>query len=182
MARPDKYQYARPVYGSAAPDFAAVPMPEPRYVEPDVELPGIHAQPKRGERARVRPAVRTKQAVAPMAILGYLLVGVLMVFALLSQIRLSGISDESAKLQAQLNTLQTEHARLLVNYENTFNFTEIETYAVNVLGMQEPQQGQIFYLQTSAPDKTVILTPPEDGGGLLNRISDAFSSLGEYLK
>ena len=182
MARTAEYQYARPIYGSAAPDFGSFPMPEPRYVEPEIELPEIQAQPKAGERAQVRPAVRTRQAVAPMAILGYLAAGALLVIVLIAQISLNAISAQSAKLEAQLTALQTENTRLTLQYETTFNFTEIEDYAVNRLGMQAPAQGQIFYLQTDAPDKTLILTPPADGGGLLNRISDALSSLGNYLK
>lgn len=179
-----KFQYASPIYGSVVRDFGAVPMPEPRYVEPELELPEVQARPKvkPREQVRTRAAARTKQAVAPMAVLGYLVAGVLLALTLFSQIRISGVSNEAAKLQGQLDTLQTSHAQLLVQYESAFNFTEIENYAVNTLGMQKPQEGQVFYLQTDAPDKTVILTPPKNEGGLLDRISDLFSSVGEYLK
>ncbi len=172
------------IYGSAAydlnrmGDFEEFPLESP--------LPGV-AQPRRqtreeaqaGAKAAVRPA--SVQSISPFSILGFITVGVLVVFMLLSYVRLITISEESVALEQQLSELAVERTRLLIDYESAFNLTEIEEYATTRLGMQKPRADQIFYVDGSSPDKAQVLASRNGSNPLLGLFDDLFDSLGEYF-
>jgi len=183
MTKTANFQYASPVYGNTAREFGAMPQPAyERYAEPELLYPPRYIPAPGRTEEEVITDVRTKQAISPFTVIGSLIVGLLLVFSLLAQTRLNAVADDSAKFQRQIRTLETDRTRLLIEYECAFNFSEIEAYAINTLGMQKPTEGQIHYLQMSVPDKAVILNPSENQGSLIDRVSDTLASLGEYLK
>ena len=83
-------------------------------------------------------------------------------------------------LETRLQELKTEQTKLRIRYESAFNLAEIEEYASSELGMQKPNANQIAYIDTSAPDKAVVI---EDGSetGFVDRVSDFLSGLGAYF-
>ncbi len=99
-----------------------------------------------------------------------------------AKIQLTVVTDEAVKLETQLAELELAQNRLLIDYESVFNRTEIEEYATTVLGMQRPREEQITYLNTSVPDKAVVLEHASDTNSLTARLSDMFGFLGEYFK
>lgn len=173
-----------PVYGSLAYDFEAAPAyPEREWEQPrrDERKVVIPAPPETREQARRQTLVRPKQSISPVSIIGFACAAVFLVFSLMAKIQLTVVTDEAAGLESELAALQTAQARLLIEHESVFNRTEIEEYATGVLGMQRPRQEQIYYLNSSAPDKAVILEQSEGTYGLLDRLSDMFSFITEYF-
>ncbi|HHU23328.1 MAG TPA: hypothetical protein GXZ52_07965 [Clostridiales bacterium] len=180
MANRTKNTYGQhSVYGSLAYDFNnPIFFPETTLDEP-VKAP---APPKTREQTAVRTALRTKQALAPFAIIGTACVAVLLVFSLMFRIQLTQVTDETVQLNQRFEELKAENAKLLIQYESAFNLTEIEEYAINDLGMQKPRSDQIYYVDSSAPDKAVVLQEETEDGGLLDRLKDFLALIGEYFE
>ncbi len=181
-ARNVKYT-EKPVYGSLAYDYGETEIYRERTQRPVERQVIIPAPPRIKEQAAAAAKVKTKQSVSPFAMIGYACAAVLIVFTLMAKIQLTEITDTSAHLEQQLSDLKVAQNRLLINYEKAFNLTEIEEYATTQLGMQRPRDEQIFYLESTVPDKAVILSgEDEDKTGLGDRIFDALSSIAEYFK
>ncbi len=154
------------VDGTMAYDFSnpALYPDEEVYSEP-VRRPG------RKQRARdqqwIREDVRTETGaetvrhigISPLSLLGAAVAVVLLTMVLLAQIRLTDISSSAAALEDQIEALETERDKLTVEYESIFNLKDVEEQAVEVLGMQEPDSEQIYYLTgVASADKAVVVT------------------------
>ena len=131
-------------------------------------------------RTRARTVVRTRQSIAPTSILGVMVAAFLFVTAIMAQATLVGLSSESVKLENELTALEEQQAKLRIAYESAFNMSDIEDYAVRSLGMQRPRADQIYYIDTAAPDKAVVVAGSQNGG-LVDRVSDFISGFGAYL-
>ena len=151
------------VDGTLAYDFSgSVYIPEeevyeaPRRKKPETES---RAWINEDLREKAKHAVRNKQGVSPLALIGAAAVVVLLVMTLLAQIRLMNISQTAVDLENQITALEAERDKLTVEYEAVFNLKDVEEYAVGVLGMQEPRDDQIYYLSSVASaDKAVVVT------------------------
>ena len=138
---------------------------------PDEE---VYGQPERRSRRKerersqqwVREDVRTESGavirrlgLSPVSFLGAVVAVVLLTMVLLAQIRLTDISATAAQLEDQIAALETERDKLTVEYETIFNLKDVEEQAVEVLGMQEPDSEQIYYLSgVASADKAVVVT------------------------
>ena len=143
----------------------------------------IPAAPRIREQAAAAAKVKSTQSVSALAIIGYACAAVLLIFTLMAKIQLTEVTDTSAQLEEKLSDLKVAQNRLLINYEKAFNLTEIEEYATKQLGMQRPRDEQVFYLESTVPDKAVILKgEDEDKTSLGDRIFDALASIAEYFK
>ena len=195
-----KYYGQGAVFGSLAYDFnnpdlyADVPLepaapefprqrPEPRTAPAPrtAPRPRRQARAEAVSRARAEAAAANRQALAPFTILGGLCVVVLLVFTMLARVQLTAVSETSAALESQLSELKVEQNRLLIDYESAFNLTEVEEYAIHVLGMQQPRDDQIYYIDSTAPDKGEVLSGDraesvggQEGSGILEQISAYF--------
>ena len=165
------------IYGSLAYDIGNVDFTE----QLPLDREEVSAPPQTSEKTVTKKAAHTAQAIAPVSIIGFVCAAILMVFMLMSYIRLTELSNESAELESQLSELEVEQTRLLIDYESAFNMTEIEEYATTVLGMQKPRSDQVFYIDGSAPDKAEIIQEETENSGLLGKIDDLLESLGEYF-
>jgi cell division protein FtsL len=168
------------VLGNLAYDLANVDFAEdmPLEAAPEVaETPAV----KENTRTATRAAARSVQSVAPFSIIGTVCIAVLVVFMLMSYVQLVSISEESVALEQQLEELQLEKVKLLIDYESAFNLTEIEEYATTELGMQKPRSNQIYYVDGSAPDKAEIIDNGVQKTGIFSLFDDLLDSLGEYF-
>lgn len=170
------------VYGSLAYDFNNPAL------YPDEEYgaaPDTQARPRPQEQVRVRTrartAPRTKQGISPVAIAGVFVAAFLFVLGIMAQIQLLEVSDNSVALQRQLDELETEQTRLKIAYESAFNLTEIEEYAISELGMQKPRADQIYYIDTSSPDKAQVVAESSKDS-FADRVGDFISGLCEYFR
>ena len=57
-----------------------------------------------------------------------------------------------------------------------------EEFATKNLGMQRPRDEQVFYLDSSVPDKAVVMTGGGSKSGFIERLFDPISSISEYFK
>ena len=173
----DNLSYGGSVDGSMAYDLGNPSL----YPDYTIDAPKRTAQPKRRVRSRVHP--RSKQIVSPGAVLGFAVAAMLLFMSLVSQIKLTEISDQTAKLQSTLGELKTQESELKIEYERAFNLTEIESFALTELGMQKPYGDQVRYINGASPDNAVIIrgqAEPEDG--IIDRVESFFMSIGEYFE
>ena len=174
------------VYGSLAYDFNHPELYQEDYstAEPAVQpkaQPRTQTQTQTRVRTRARHAVHTRQSIAPMSIVGMLAAAFLVVIAILAQAQIVGISAKSVELQNQLSELEEKQSKLRIAYESAFNMAEIEEYAIHVLGMQRPRADQIFYIDTSSPDKAVVVAAGNNDG-FVDRVSDYLSGVASYFR
>ena len=178
MASPaSKKRNTAPMDGNAAYDLHSTAAEEYRYSAP-VEMP--HAP-----RTTVVPeSVPTpKQAIAPLAVLGFAIAAVLIVVLLVARVQLSQASAEVSALEDQYTQLQEQQTRLRIDYESAFNLTEIEDYAIHELGMQKPRSDQLYYISSDATDTAVVLDQnAAEPLSLADRLGDFFSSILEYFR
>ena len=130
---------------------------------------------------RARAAAHTKQSLAPASLAGMLAAAFLAVVAILAQAQIVSISSQSVQLRNELTALEEQQSKLRIAYESAFNMAEIEEYAVHELGMQKPRADQIFYIDTSSPDKAVVVAGGQNDG-FVDRVSDSLSGALEYFR
>ena len=168
------------VYGSLAYDFNNPEL----YPDEYSAAPAPAARPRTGVKTGVhtqaRPVVHSKQGIAPLSLVGVLAAAFLFVIAITAQAQLISLSADSVSLQQEQAELEDQQAKLRISYESAFNLSDIEDYAVHSLGMQKPKADQICYIDTSAPDKAVIIGETDDAG-FVDRVSDFISGFGAYL-
>ena len=174
------------VYGSLAYDFGNPALYPEEYSHPAgrPEDPAGRPDTRTGEqvkvRTRARTAPRAKQGIAPVSILGAAAAAFLLVTAISAQATLFAISGQSVELEQTLSELETQQTRLRIDYESVFNLAEVEDYAVHTLGMQRPTADQVYYIDTAAPDKAVVIDAG-NGDGFVDRASDFISDIGSYF-
>ena len=168
------------VYGSLAYDFN-----NPELYREEYTTAQPKARPRTQTQTRVhtraRAVVHTRQSIAPLSLVGMLAAAFLLVIAILAQAQIVGISSKSVSLRSELDQLEEEQAKLRIAYESAFNMAEIEDYAIHSLGMQKPRADQIFYIDTSSPDKAVVIADSESGS-FVDRVSDFLSGTIEYFR
>lgn len=146
--------------GTLAYDFSSpARLPQEEVYETPQRKPAQTVRFRDDVRAKAQTVVRSKQGFSPLAVMGTICVVLLIVLTLIAQIQLVNISQTAADLEAQISELKAERDKLTIEYETIFNLKDVEEYAVGVLGMQEPNDDQIYYLTgVSSADKAVIIT------------------------
>ena len=104
------------------------------------------------------------------------------VFTLQVKTEISQAQKEIYRLESELSVVAQEQDDLMIQYESAFNFTELEDYAVNMLGMQRPRDEQIFFLSQNTEDHAVAVAARENAGGLVDRFGDFIADLMSYFK
>ena len=119
-----------------------------------------------------------------MAVLGFAIAAVLIVFSLVARVQLSQASAQVSALEDQYAQLQEQQTRLRIDYESAFNLTEIEDYAIHELGMQKPRSDQLYYISSSdATDTAVVLDQTAaEPLSLADRFGDFLTSIVEYFR
>lgn len=176
---------ANGTYGSTAYDlsgFNSVAMPE------EYDLPGESTAQQEiewdraRERARAIEEAKRAQSVSIAAVAGFAVVAVLMVFMLLSYVRLAEISGEINNLESDIADIEVIQTKLKVEYESVFNLTEVKAYATSVLGMTKLNDSNTTVFTIERSDKAEILTGDGTGdSGIIAAAKEFVSSLMEYF-
>jgi len=164
------------VYGSLAYDFNHPELYQEEYSRPQTPAARPQTATQTKVRTRARTAAVTKQGVSPVAIIGIAVAAVLLIISITAQITAFSVAGENVALTNQLEELEREQAKLQIAYESAFNLAEVETYATQVLGMQKPGADQIYYIDTSAPDKAVVVADGSSGT-FAERTADFFTGI-----
>ena len=173
-----EYYAAKATYGNLAYETGGYAQPE------TLEHGTVVTAPRRRSQVELQTAAATRinPLRAALFVLGFALAAALMVLLLLEHLQLTAIADAESGLHSELAKLQEEETRLLIEYESTFNLTEIEEYARTELGMVSASNGQRHYLNTGAEDKAVVLKAPEAEEGFLGGAKQFFDSILEYFR
>lgn len=151
----------------------------------EVLQPRPQVRPQKGALVRPRVQVREAGMVSIFAVAGFLAVGLFAVLLLFSHIQLNAISENMVELRGQLSQLQDEEAKLRTQYELAYDLSSVETFATTEGGMIKPQNGQIFYVDLSEPDKVQFFdeeAPGEGAAGALARIRSLCGEIVEYFQ
>lgn len=149
------YGNAAYTFGTAAP--AEVPVfPEIPVKEP---VPQVVPLPREGELVQTGVKAEPRSRVQ-ISLFVLIFIPVLLACAVLllgSYMRLNTLSNESAAMVRELQELKTDHNRLEIRYESTFDLAEVETYAKSALGMVKAGADQTTFVRSSEGDKAQIL-------------------------
>lgn len=158
------------VYGNVAYDLDSIPKSQKS------------TEPEKRKRVKTRTygVVKQNRGIPIFAIVGFALFSVMMIFVLLARLQLTQITDEAAHLETRIQELSEAEARIKVDYESTFNLTEIEEYATKQLGMVRSSDNVNFF-QTTSVDRAEILEKEEKSSNFLDGFKDFISSLLEYF-
>lgn len=132
---------------------------------------------------RTRVRVREAGQVAPFAVAGFLLVGVLAALLLLCHTQYTVVTDQVVSLRRELNTLETEYAALTAEYELVFDMERIQSTVGG--SMVRPSSSQIEYIDLSEPDSVELYTGSDSTTGIigvLNGIKEMISDIIEYFR
>jgi hypothetical protein len=164
---------------STAGSLAARPIEAERYAaRPAIPAEAFPERVRREERAR-----RAGRGVSLFSVVGYVAVASLMVLLILAYVNVNSVSQATVEMKSHLEMLTEEERRLKLAYESAFDAMEIESYAVNVLGMIPAADAVAGTIDVEAVDKAVIIGGDETKkGGALDGLAEFISSLLEYLK
>ena len=180
MAAQKKPAYGQnAVYGSLAYDFNNPALyPETEYASP-LEIP---VRPERTKAVpRTAAAAKPKYVVAPCTVLGMLVAAMIFIAGIMAQIQLVDVTNSAVELGSEIEQLKHEQVKLRIAYESAFNLAEIEDYAISTLGMQKASADQIIYIDTSAPDKAVVVHNSASDS-LVDKVSDFLTGFVSYFK
>ena len=150
------------LYGSTAYHFGtAAPAEVPVYPEIPVKepVPQVMPLPREGELVHTGVTAEPRSRVQ-VSLFVLIFVPVLLACAVLllsSYMRLNTLSNESASMVKELQELKTDHNRLEIRYESTFDLAEVETYAKSALGMVKAGADQTTFVRSTEGDKAQIL-------------------------
>lgn len=126
-------------------------------------------------RQETRATVRQAQSVPVMAVLGGVVVAVLAVLVVGSHVRLNEISGNIVSMKHQIAQLEIEQVALQTKYEQEFDLSSVKE-AAEAVGMQQPSDGQIYYIDLPGEDQAVACNQREEG--VLSRV---FASIGQHI-
>ena len=128
-----------------------------------------------------RPAFRV-MSVAPTAVALFLIALVIWTFSLQVRTQITHAQQEVYRLESELRAVEQVQDELEIEYESAFNFTKLEDYAVNTLGMQRPRDDQIYFLSHESEDHAVAVLERSRSNGLVDRLDDFLSELLAYFR
>lgn len=127
--------------------------------------PGIRKRQLKVVRSRKRGLIKrgASRRIAPMLILGAILVVATIFAVLLEQVVLAQTGFKMDSLRREIATAESEHARLVLKVAKLSSKERIEQVAINELGMVQPKQvsyivanvrtrGNEFLAQEQTPD------------------------------
>lgn len=140
-----------PYYEEYGRESVARPLPQ--------ELPQPRPQraPKPGKSPRPRrtPVERQRMEIAPTAVLGLVLSGMMLVLVIFGYAQVYASACQVGELEAQVQQLQEHNARLQNQYDTSVDLSEVESRA-RELGMHQPTARQTILLRVPAEDVTVV--------------------------
>lgn len=173
-------------YGSVAyaPAYDGSAVRAPRREEELQRSPAPYPRRREQVRKQERPKVQVRQAgaVAPLSVVGFLVVAFLAAMLMTSYARLTMANDEMVKLRNELSDLKSECSTLTAQYEKVFDLATIQEAVGDA--MVRPTSDQVVYIDLSEPDTVTIY---EDAAlspllSLLGGAGDLFGGIIEYFR
>jgi len=98
-------------------------------------------------------------------------------------VQLTVLTDELSVLTDQYEDLQNELVILQKQYDQRYILNDIETYAVNTLGMEKLESSMMEYIELPNPDTITVIDPYEDDkvAGFFRDLKEKLTSILEFL-
>ncbi len=135
----------------------------------------LEAPQERSVATRREPAPRERLSVS--VILMYGLIAALAALLISNYMTLTILTDDLSTLTGTYEELKNEEIILQNQYDQRYILNDIETYAVNTLGMVKLESNMMEYIELSSPDTITVIDPYEDG-----KVSGFFNNLVERIK
>ncbi len=166
-------------YGNVAVD--------PAYEAMDVTAGRAEPLVRPRERVSGRAKVRVRQAgyAAPVAVLGFLLVGALALMLVWSYVQVTVTSDRVVHLRKESAQLTQEHNKLLSDYELAFDLKTVEETVTASGAMVQPQPGQLIDLDMAEPDSAQVFDPDkgvDTAKGIWESFAQAMENIREFFR
>lgn len=116
-------------------------------LEPKAQKPEVKTQAKT-IKLKNRTALKTVLNILSIAVIVSLITGVIYTNAAITQ-----TTNDIAKVQSEITHLESEKAYLEFTLESRMSLNEIESYAVNVLGMVKMDPSQVEYVEIESENK-----------------------------
>ncbi len=127
------------------------------------------------ERQATRATVREPQKVPVAAVACSCVLAVLAVLVVAVQAQINAISSDIVSMKAEIRELEVEQIALQTQYEQAFDLASVKE-AAEAVGMQQPGDGQIVYIDLPGEDQVMTCLEPEEG--VLARI---FAVVGQHI-
>ena len=101
---------------------------------------------------------------------------------LMNCIELTRLSSETVQLKSELQSLETEHAKLNAEYEQMFDRATVKE-AAEAAGMSVPAASQVTYVDLSEGDDVVVYEEEESGvlSGFVLSALHGFEAVKEFF-
>lgn len=160
-------------YGSAAYDVhgSAVPRPRPARLPEEKPLP----QSKQAQRPHL--------AVAPLAVVGLVIVAALLLMVVYSYVQLYEATDRAGELNKELAAAKVATEKLRSTYESRIDLAQIEARA-RELGMSQPSARQVVSLNIAGADHAEVLQVDRRGFAekAWDAVTESFNGVLEYFR
>ena len=156
---------------------AALEQPMPR-TAPTPVIPAA----KTAERVRTRAVARPAMRLSASSVLFFVAALALLMFIVHSYMQLSSLNSQNVRVEAEINSLRKQENVLRKQYESVMNFSEIERFATEELGMVMPDPAQIKYVKLSGDDHAEIIEQKTVWDHFKNLFSAVTGSVVEYLE
>ncbi|MDF2838675.1 MAG: hypothetical protein K0S60_378 [Evtepia sp.] len=154
-----------------------------RQLEQLEEFPVHRQRTHRNKREvkRLELEVREPGKIAPFAVVGLLAVCLLTILMLSQYASLVGVNDTAVGLKKDLETLKTEEAKLLTQYELAYDLQAIEQDLLASGEMIKPQNSQVQMIELTEPDSVEYYQNAGFGNGIVTGIKEIFSTIRTYF-
>ncbi len=134
------------------------------------------------QRQQRRAALRQPQSVPVAALICCAAVAWLAVLVVNCHVQINEISGDIVRMKQQIEALEQEQVALQTRYEQAFDLATVKE-AAEAAGMQQPGEGQIYYIDLPGEDQAVVCQQPEEGvlGRVFAALTQRFCSVLEYF-
>ena len=127
------------------------------------------------QRQARKATVRQAQSIPVVAVLGGMVLAVLAVMIVNCQVQINAMSSGIVDMKRQIQELEIEQVSLQTRYEQAFDLASVKEAAESV-GMHQPGEGQVIYINLPGEDQAVTgMNREEDGLGSF------FAKLGQHV-
>lgn len=127
------------------------------------------------QRRSFRATVRKAQPLPLAAVVGGTAIAAMAILVVNCQVKINAISDGIVDMKQQIEQLEVEQISLQTKYEQAFDLAAVKESA-EALGMQQPGDGQIIYIDLPGEDQARSYR--DEGDGVLTHI---FTALGQHI-
>lgn len=136
--------------------------------------------PRAHSRAKAETKAKAHLPISAFTIVSYVVIIALALMLLMSYMTLNEIAVDTSRMQNELSQLQSDGAKLLVEYERAMNVGDLAAKA-SAAGMYAPGADQIGYVDISRSDKATVYSTDSEGGFFEN-IEKFFLAVGGYFE